>query len=827
MIKIVLAGLRFRAAGFAATFVAVLLGCALLVACGGLFETALRLDAPPQRYAGAPVVVTGPIGFALPDEESETVPYAERPRVAADRLAEIAASPGVARAVPDVSFPAALAGDPLTAHGWASAALAPFDLHAGTEPRRSGDVVLDAGSAARLGAVPGAGVEITVAGAPRTFTLVGIAAGPVSEPVLLAFDADAARWAPTPGAVDAIGVFPEPGVAVADVAAALPADLAVRTGAERGRAEFAGIDAAFLPLILLSAIFGGMVVVVMALVVSATVGLSVRQRHRELALLRAAGATPRQVSRMVVAETMTVSVLAALAGVPLGALLGSWIFSVTAARGVVPAVLQFHQGLVPFAAGALLALVVPWVAAAIAARAAGATRPIAALGEAAIPAVSTGPLRGQLALAFAAATVVLAGTTMFLDPATASAVGGPALLTGAIAVGLRGPELIVMAAALLGRIAGLSNHLAIVNTRSRAMMFASVLTPVTLAVAIALGNSYAQTTRNDAVASAYVAQFTADLVVAAPAGSTAEQLAQVREIPGVAGATPLITSKGWIEQPYDGRGSDPAPLVGIDAANADQESGTFAVPVVTGSIADLTGNTVALPQARAEALGITVGERVGLLLGDGARAEVTVVALLDAPVSQESVVVPAALLAPHTTTGAASQFLVRAAPDTDATALGDEIGRRLPGATVGDTGLLAAGVQSALDVEAWINYLLAFLAFAYAAIASVNTLAVAVLSRRRELAVQRLAGATRRQVMGMLVIESGIIAIAAVALGTVIALCSVVPTAVAVGAGIPSGPVWIFLAVAVAALAIVWPATLLTARLAMRHRPIDTIALPG
>lgn len=809
MIRIALAGLRFRAAAFAATFLAVLLGAAILIACGGLFETALRLDAPPQRYAGVPVVVTGPIGFALPDEESEVVPYAEATRVTADRLDAIAAVPGVARAVPDVAFPAALPAGPLTGHGWASAALAPYPLVSGGEPRRSGDVVLDEHSAA--GARPGAAVTVTVAGAPRTFTLSGVVAGP---PALFVPDADATRWAPTPGAVDAIGVFPEPGTPIAELVAALPRDLAVRTGSDRGAAEFVGVDASFLPLILLAAIFGGMVIVVMALVVSATIGLSVRQRSRELALLRAGGATPQQVHRMVVVETMAVSVPAALIGIPLGALLGSWIFAVTAERGVVPAVLQFHQGVVPFAAGVVLALAVPYVAAVVAGRAAARTRPIAALADAGIPPVTTGPVRRQLAVLFAAATLALAITTMFFDADTASAVGGPVLLTGAIAVGLRSPELIGGAAALLGRLTGRGGHLAIVNTRARAMMFAAVLTPVTLAVAIALGNGYAQTTRNDAVSAGFLAQFAADLVVAAPAGSGAEQLAQVSATPGVTGASRLVTSRGWIEQPYDGRGSDPTPLLGVDAG-----SQTLATPVTAGSLADLTGAAVALPAARADALGIALGTRVTLRLGDGAQAVVTVVALLDGP----SIVVPAALLAPHTTSGAPAQLLVRAAAGTTA----DAIGAGLPGVTVGERGLLAAGVQDALDVEAWINYLLAFLAFAYASIASVNTLAVAVLSRRREFAVQRLAGATRRQVVGMLVIEGGIVAITGIVLGSVIALCSVVPTAIAVAAGLPSGPIWLVLAVVAAGLAIIWPATLIAARLAMRRTPIEALALPG
>jgi putative ABC transport system permease protein len=129
-------------------------------------------------------------------------------------------------------------------------------------------------------------------------------------------------------------------------------------------------------------------------------------------------------------------------------------------------------------------------------------------------------------------------------------------------------------------------------------------------------------------------------------------------------------------------------------------------------------------------------------------------------------------------------------------------------------------------VQAWINYLLAGLALAYAAIASVNTLAVTVLSRRREFAAQRLAGATRREVTRMLLVEAGLVGLAGLALGTVISLFTVLPMAFASGAVIPTGPVWVFGAVVVAVGAIVWPVTLVTARMAMHRKPIDAIAVP-
>ena len=84
--NLALASLRYRAAASLASFVAVLIGCGLLIACAGLFETAIVLQAQPQRLAAAPVVVGGSSAFKLPDEESEMVPYAERAGLPADQI---------------------------------------------------------------------------------------------------------------------------------------------------------------------------------------------------------------------------------------------------------------------------------------------------------------------------------------------------------------------------------------------------------------------------------------------------------------------------------------------------------------------------------------------------------------------------------------------------------------------------------------------------------------------------------------------------------------------------------------------------------------------
>ncbi|GLY78525.1 FtsX-like permease family protein [Actinoallomurus iriomotensis] len=842
MIRLALTTLRFRAGASAAMLVAVLIGTALLVASGGLFETAIRLNADAQRLGGAPIVVTGPAGFKLPGQGGQRAAYAERSRVDPAVAARLAGTPGVAAAVPDVSFAAVpvVDGRPardavLAGHDWASASLTPYALRGGAEPSGPGQVVVDAATARRLSVRPGGRIRIAVAGVPETFTVTGVAvpARHVDAPAYFFSGADVRRFLPQGAQADAIGIRLRPGARVDDVAAAvsarLPSELKVRTGSDRGAAEFTGIDGARLPLILLAAIFGGMVLVVMALVVSATISLSVRQRRRELALLRASGATPRQVHRMVVAETMIVAVLAVVAGLALGRQAGDWIFAATTGQGAIPAALDFQSGILPPAAAALAALLSAGIAAGFAARPAARTRPIQAIAEAALPPVAVTPIRRLLAAVFAAGTVALAVTTIFMGPETASAVGGPAVLTGSIAVALFGPELLHLLAGrtadLVERAGGYLGALAAINLRARAGQFAAVLTPVTLGVAIALGNVYSATTTQHAAEDGYLHQFKADVVVTSSVGGVAPALVdRISRTDGVAAASALVTSHGWIEQPYDGKGTDPSTLFGVGSQDTEP---VLTAPVASGTMRNFTGDVAALPEPTARRLHISVGRQIVMRLGDGARTPVRVVALLRDSSDYAGVVLPVGLLAAHTTAALPTHVLVRAEPGHDASSVRKAVQAQVgawPGVTVGDDGVLASTVEQGLDIQSWINYLIAFLAIAYAAIAAINTLAVAVLSRRRELAAQRLAGATRRQVRGMLLIESTVLAGISLVLGTVIAGFTVLPMAIASGSLLPSGPVGVFLGVTAAVFLIVVPVTALAARTVLRPRAVDVIA---
>ncbi|NUR95882.1 MAG: FtsX-like permease family protein, partial [Kribbellaceae bacterium] len=705
----------------------------------------------------------------------------------------------------------------LAGHGWGSAALTPYRLTAGQAPQ-GGQVVLDERLAGAT--KPGVRVTIAVGGEPRLYVLAGVAVAQhrVDVPAIFFADAD------VPAGVDAIGVFPADGTSVRDLVKRLdlPAGVKAYTGDERGVAEFSGI-ATSLPLIIMSGVFGGMVAVVMALVVSATIGLSVRQRRRELALLRASGATPRQVGKMVIAETMVVGVLGLALGLLCGRVAGTWIFGMLADGGIVPAQLRFDQGPLPFAGAAVLTFAVLRITVGFAASRAARIRPIQALAEAAVPNVALSRVRIVIGLVFAGATVAIALSTPFMGPANAAAIGGPAGLTGSIAVAVLAP--LVVQRALLPRITrllerrGTGGTLAVINLRVRAVQFGAILVPITIATAIAVGNIYSQTTQQQAAVDAFTKNLAGDVVISSTTGGIPASLTDAaRTMPGVTGVSELVRSKGWIEEPYDkSHTSDAWPLLGLSGP-------VYKGKVKKGSLDDLTGNAIAIPPGTAKKLKVGVGSELGVRLGDGALVKLKVVALAEGPSGYESLLLPAQLLAAHTTTGLPSQLLLRT--DNKKAILKTDLSK-WPGTSIGDRNVLADGLDTGLGVDAWIGYLLAAIAIAYTAIASINTIAVAVLDRRREFGLQRLTGATRREVSRMLGLEGLLIAAIGLVAGLVTAAFTVFPIAMATrGWPIPSGPAWILLAWTAVVLLLVLPTTAITGRIAMRAKPMDALSSP-
>jgi putative ABC transport system permease protein len=834
--------LRFRKAGFIGTFVAMVLATALVMACASLMETGVRMTVPPQRLAAAEIVVIGDPSYRVPGTD-ESADLEERVRLPVDLVSKVEDVSGVAEAVGDTVFPVALpGGDDLEAdvatfgHGWGSATLAPYALVNGRAPARPYEVALDAAVARRSNATIGDRVDLLIAGLPESVRVVGMVEppAPTSQGAVFFSDAEAQLLSGHEGQVDSIGVLTDADTEFVALEREIDTALNGRavltlTGDERGQAEFPEVRTSGETLIVVSAVFGGMAILVAMLVVASMLGLSILLRQRELALLRAIGATPRQVRRMILAETAIVSVFAIILGAAVGALLGRWLFDRVADLGLVSHALVYQQGWIPIAAGAGTALFAALGVAAVSGKRAARTRPTEALAEADLQSRWLTPGRLILALLFIGGGFVLAlvTATVMTGPVAAST-AAPTVLLFAIGLGLLGPGVARVAIGVLrwpfGAVPGVANYLAVANARVRRMRMAAVIVPIMLATAVATAELYLQTTETSATERGYTEKLQADLVLTSSMGGFSRtDVDTVRGVPGVTEASVFASSTGYVEVPHDpSQGEDGWPLQGISTEGARETLSGIALR--SGSLDDLRGDTVALSVDHARDLDRGPGDMIAMRFGDGALVDLRVVALFSARPGFDIILMPVETLAAHTTIGLPSQILVRTRPGADGdavkTALTMFAARRL-GVDVADRAKAAAALVESQQIQESVNALLIGVIVAYTGIAVINTLIIATGERRREFGMQRLIGSTRGQVIRMSAIETILVTVAGIVLGTVISATTLIPFSLAVSDTLaPSGPVWIYLAVVVTAFALTLPSTLIPAWLVTRSAAV-------
>ncbi|MEV6684111.1 FtsX-like permease family protein [Streptomyces sp. NPDC051130] len=839
MIGLALRSLKFHKGGFIASFIALFFGASIVIACGGLLETGIRGLAAPQRLGGAQIVVTGEQNYPGSNKV-----FQERVRLDAADVRKVAAVPGVEAAVPDVSLPLTLVSDgrggevAATGHGWASTALGPYRLTEGTPPTGNGRVALDARLAAAAGSHVGDRITLGLGGAVRPYEVAALVSGPGDSATVFLSDADAAQAAPQNGKIDAIGVVTQAGAATekvrADVMRAFKdTPVSVLTGDERGRAEFPEVVTRGKNLVSMSAVFGGLAAMVTVFVVASTLGLSIQQRQRQMALLRAIGSTPGQVRRMILAETFVVALFAtALACVP-GPRLGEWLLGRFVDAQVVPDVVMYRAGWIPLVAGAGAALLTSLGAAYIAARGAARTRPTEALAEASVQRRWFNWIRAVVAVLCLGGGTVLAFVTMQMAGAKAGSAATPAAMLWAVGFGLLGPGLTKLMTALLHwplrAFTGFAGQLALLNARARAIRMAGAVMPVMLATGLASALIYLQTTQSAGAEEAFKDNLRADVVITSASGGMPPSLVdQVRRRPGVEAVSAYVPSSGFLEPSkaewarYNGKGKAPKGTpVQINGVSPEGIERTTAVSVVSGRLADLRADTVALPESSAK--GHRIGDRIPMRLGDGTKIEPTLVATVGERRGYGAVLMPASVVAEHTTKGGVPQILVAAQPGTDAGSLAGRLtgpDAPAPGLHAADRASLVTAQVKQNDTQTWVAYLLVAMVIGYAVIALVNTLVMATVERRREFTLQRLIGATRAQVMRMMTVEALLTAFSGIALGMLVAAATLVPLSYAVlDRALPSGPPSILAAVVASAFVLTLGATLLAARIALRTRP--------
>jgi putative ABC transport system permease protein len=394
MLRLSILSARGRLGTFTGALIALFAAAVLSMAWGMQLESMLRTRPPVERYSGAAAVIAGQQKVGADHD----VLLSERARVSSALIPRLEAVPGVRAAIADVSIPARLGDRSVVAHRWGSAALTPYVLSAGRPPSGPDEIVT--GYPAALGPrLPLAATEPT-----RTVKVVGVALSrnPVSQQTAIFLtDAEATRLAGHPGRVDAIGVLAAPGFDASRLRAAAPG-AQVLTGAARGAAEYPDLQRTRKTLIPVTAAFGGLAMFIAMFVVASTLGLSIQQREREIALLRAVAATPGQIRRMTAWEAAIIALVGSAAGIWPGIRLGRTLAHALVRHGIAPPNYTLNYDWLPAAAVIGCALATALLAVLLAGRRAARVPPTLALTDAAVEPRLLSPTRvvgGLLALA--------------------------------------------------------------------------------------------------------------------------------------------------------------------------------------------------------------------------------------------------------------------------------------------------------------------------------------------------------------------------------------------------------------------------------------------
>ncbi|GGO55623.1 FtsX-like permease family protein [Streptomyces lasiicapitis] len=811
------AAVRFKPAGFVGTFVALAMAALIVSACGILLETGLRASVPAERYAGAPVVAAADQAAHFKtgsgeDREDSPEPVPDRARLDNSLVAKAGSVPGARTAVADLTFPVKHGATALTAHNWGSTAFTGEKLSAGRAPG-AGDVVLSDAAKARVGER----VTLTTAEGPRDFRVSGLtkdASGADTAqgaaPTAWLSDPDAVRLSGHPNRIDAIAVLPKDGVSDAtlksQVAKALGDKAEVHTGDGRGAVENSRLAYAKELLAGLGGSFGGVATMVAVFTAAGTVALSVGQRAREFALLRAIGTTPRQVRRTIATEALIVAPLAGVLGCLPGVALASWWFGQLKDKGAIPEAVDLSVSYLPFLVATGTAVLTALFAGYMSARRPSRIKPGQALTEASVERTQVGWIRTPLGVGAVVGGIIFArfAATSTGDDAANAALGVVMLFM--LAVALLGPLVARGCAALFGlplRGAGASASLAAANSRSNSRRMASAITPIVLAMAFSSTLVFMHTSETHVTEKQQREGITADHIVTSDGGFGPDAVREAGESSGAAVGlikTSVLMPKGsggdrWLES---------VPTQGVTGTVADLTK-VQDLKVKTGELA-LGKGQIAVDAMLAESAHLKTGDRVEVRLPDGTKARPKITATYERGLGLSQATFPAADLKRHMTSALDAEIWTKGGTAAALKSLG----------TVKDRDGYTTAASVDREVNAWGNRVMAAVLGGFAAVAAANTLVMTILDRRRELGTLRLIGSTRRQVMRMVRWEALLVTCAGVIIGTGIALATLVPMMKGLTGEGPYIPPLLYAAFAGSAVLLGLVATAMPARAALR-----------
>ncbi|GHE02674.1 ABC transporter permease [Streptomyces alanosinicus] len=732
----------------------------------------------------------------------QTLPAALRDRVAkVDGVAAARAEVSVQNAVVVDSRNRSVGpttGAPTIAMAWHVTSRSPVRLTSGRAPRGAGQALLDADTAGKKHLR--IGDTLTVQAQPDTFRVrvVGIATFTTTNPgaALLFLDPAVAGRELLGSAAKATSITADAVKGVSDaelkrrIGAALGSGAGARTGTgtydlktanEQAKSAAASLGA-FLDVIKYVMLgFAGVALLVGVFLIVNTFSMLIAQRTRELGLLRALGADRRQVRRSVLTEALLLGLVGSTLGLGAGIGLALALIRLMTAFGMNLKATEMVIGWGTPVSAYVVGLGVTFVAAYLPARRAAAVSPMAALADAEVAGVGK-PLKVRAVVGGVVGAVgaaALAGCAAATRTAQAASLLGLGVALTLIATVVAGPLLVrpvirVLGGAfpaLFGPVGRMSQRNALRNPRRTGATAAALMVGLALVGGMSVASASMSASFDRQIDKNLGADFIVQNTNFIP--FTKEVRDKVAATPGVGLVVPQRLSPLDVRLPDGRRVRTSAAAYGPgldDVVHIAYARG--------GSAAALADGRLAMDAGFARSHGVRVGSVVPVEFPGGRHTDLTVAALTDQDTTdgfgaQGGLYLGLATLEKYLPDAQDSVLYVNASPGTRAQDLRPRLERALrpfPQVQVRNQDDYKQLVHDQIAVLLYLVYALLGLAIVIAVLGVVNTLALSVVERTREIGLLRAIGLGRRQLRRMIRLESVVIAVFGAILGLALGL---------------------------------------------------------
>ncbi|WP_055563066.1 ABC transporter permease [Streptomyces atriruber] len=776
-VRLSMSSLRGHRRRFAGTFLAVMLGVAFLAGTLVMGDT-LRASFDTMfgnATSGTDAVVRSADTITTPDDNRGT-----REPVDTDLVKTLEKNGQVAAAAPDIEGAGQLLGKdgepiggkgpPTLAGNWIDdTELNAYRLAEGRAPSGPREVVVNRG-AAKTGDLKIGDTTTLRTPDPVRVKIVGLATfggedGMAQTTFTGMTRADAEKYLTAkPGEAAAIRVRAEPGVTEQELVDALnpvlPKGVEAITGEASAAENTDNISGQFLGVFTtLLLVFSGVALLVATFSIHNTFAIVVAQRTRENALLRALGASRRQVTVSTLVEASAVAVIASAAG------LAGGIGVAAGLQALFPAIgFPFPEGdlvigalsmLLPLAVGVVVCL----GSALLPAVRAGRTAPLAALRETAVDHSGASRRRAVVGSGLALAAVGLALTGVLVSPSIWLAAAGAVLALVAFVV--LGPVASSRAVRVLGgpldRLRGVTGGLARRNALRSPKRTAATASALMIGVAVVSLFTVFGASLKATMDQTVNRSFAGDIAVSTPGFGAGGSGLSPKLAPALAKQPEVETAvglgKGAAEVNGQGRAltiTDPQPF-----------ARSFDLGDVDGSLGALGDRGIAITRSEAEKQDLKVGSRADLTFADGKKETFTVRAVFGRSELAGDYVISREAWAPHRMQDSDSLVSV-----TFKDGVTPAAGKAAVAETAQDYGNpdvqtrseYAEASASGIDMMLTLVYALLALAVFIALLGIANTLTLAIHERTRELGLLRAVGQTRAQLRAMVRWESVLVA---------------------------------------------------------------------